>query len=105
MDRNDEVRLDVFRGSVGELVRSEWGSCSMRSWLCTGCQDPVEVCYGSLLLSIVVVFVAIRILVVVALKTSERGSLQCLVVSTLLRVALPVSEGILRHLTHPLPTS
>jgi hypothetical protein len=46
--RNDEVGLGVYRGSVGELVRSERVSCSM-SWLCTGCQVPVEECSGSLL--------------------------------------------------------
>jgi len=44
--------------------------------------------------SVAVVSVAIKILVVAVRETWGRGRLQCLV-STLLRVALPVTEGIL----------
>ena len=43
------VWLGMFHGLVGELVCIEWGFCSMRRYLCTGCQDPVEVPTGSLL--------------------------------------------------------
>jgi len=95
VSRNEVVQLGVFRGSVGELVHTEWGFCCMRRYLWTGCQDPVEVRTGSLLLSVAVVSDTIRVLVVVVHTTPEREWPLCLVLCALLGVVPTEAEGML----------
>ena len=72
------------------LIRA--GFCSKRRRLCTGRGGPAGVCSGFPLLSVAAVFVVIKNQAGVDVDTSECGRLQCLVVSTLVCVSLPVAE-------------
>ena len=88
-----EVRLGVFLVARSENLSSERGFCCKRHWLCTGCGGPAGVCSGFPLLSVAVVSVVIKNQASVVFDTSGCERLQCLEVSTLVGISLPVVEG------------